>query len=635
MTDTSNQQNHMIESEESPDVSSAMDQSDMTLHSTVGEVGTSAAKSHCDSTTDLSLLADGLAVQYDEFVEALDELIDNAWSAAYGDQLSDVDPVNIEVSFLRDGDLVWVIIADDGPGIDQSTLANHYFRTGDKSESAGLLNQKGWGSGNALSWFEYTQSNRDEVFQLRTSAVSAGPTHEVMGPVTGDLPIRTTDTPWHDDTMLTAPTGTCLTVPCAWSEFKKAYGNGASRLSTIAEAIRLHLGIVYRDLITAHPDSQLTMRWGTIGADTHREEPVVPVYPQYTTTPETDVFTLSVAEGTYKVELEHGILNLEAMVTAIENEAPGLLSSTGTFPLHYRPNQRCQGIDILANGRELELSVFTDLWGVKRHNNYNRYSGRLKIVPQNGSPLPTDNKKTRLDRTSELWTELVDNLQQRTSPIKHTSQSDGPETETGEVDSSGDDNSTSTDRNAEETRSGDAQSDSPEITPDTNDSESDDDSGADDPQTNGTTLPAPAELGHHTLVEKLASKLRSESATKQVYTEKGYDGVHVDVVQVLTSDEVVLWEVKPVGCQPACKEVYHLLMYHDHYTRANGRSPQEIKLLSPALSGNGQSDLDELNGREAPVGGTYKLEHVDVHWLFESTATPTATTGAVNSVKGE
>lgn len=556
------------------------------------------------------MLADGLAVQYDEFVEALDELIDNAWSAAYGDQLTDVDPVNIEVAFLRDGDKVWVVIADDGPGITRQVLENHYFRTGDQSASAGLLNQKGWGSGNALSWFEFTQSSRSHGFRLRTSAATGEPTKEVTGPVTGELAIKTTEVPWHADSTLTDPTGTCLMVPCSWSEFKTAYGKGSSRLTTIAQAIRLHLGVVYRDLITAHPDSSLTLRWGDINADMQRTEPVVPIFPEYRDEVVTDEFTLTVEEGTYEIELEHGVLDLESMVETVEETSPGLLSSTGTFRLRYRPNQRCQGVDVFANGREIELSVFTDLWDMKRHNNYNRYGGRLKVHPQGDSPLPTDNKKTRLDRTSDLWSSLVEQLQQRGSPIKSGSVTAGSKSSRSEGESSS---------SATTSKGGVGSSEEPQ----TDEQQSDENNGENDPDsseggndsTDSDQVVDPRSLGHSAVVNRLAEKLREESATARVYTEKGYDGVHVDVVQMLTTGEVVLWEVKRPGMQPACKEIYHLLMYHDHYSRAKGQSPQSVNLLSDPLSGNGQADLDALDGRASSRGGEYSLNHVDFTWL--------------------
>lgn len=597
-----------------------------------------SAADHCDSTTDLSMLADGLAVQYEKFVEALTELLDNSWAAAYGDSVEDVDPVNIEVSLLRKDDILWVIIADDGPGITREVLQKHYFRTGDRSASTGLLNQKGWGSGNALSWFEFTQSSRGNAFTLRTSAEANSSALKVEGPVTGDLPIWSTNEPWHEDTGLTAATGTCLTIPCAWSEFKTAYGNGASRLSTISQAIRLHLGIVYRDLITAHPDTELTLQWGSRDADTYTTKTVEPIYPTYIDeTVESHDFTLTTAEGTFDIEFEHGVLNLNAMVESVEATAPELLTRSRRFLKRYRASQRNQGIDISANGRELELSVFSSIWDKKRHNDYNRYSGRLRIYPRSGVRLPTDNKKTRLDRTSDLWGALVEELNQRTSRIKSRGKT-GKLGDATEQSSSLTDQANSNGNNGNNTTTGTSTGDSSggngegSAGGDDLEDAADDESGSSEKGTDDSDWRSHS---HSTVVECLADRLRDESATERVYTEKDYAGVSVDVVQKLTNDDVVLWEVKRPGMQPACKHVYHMVMYHDHYTQVEGKAPEKVRLFSDPLSGNGQSDLDTLDGRDAPTGGSYDLEQVNMEWLFKSTnsrransdasdATPTA-----------
>lgn len=622
MTDTTYNADSDANSESTEDAQADEDNS---IDADTNSVNTSTAD-HCDSTTNLSMLADGLAVQYEEFVEALDELIDNAWSAAYGDSMENVDPVHIEVSFLRDDDILWVVVADDGPGITRDVLQKHYFRTGDRSASAGLLNQKGWGSGNALSWFEFTQPSRNNAFTLRTSAEADSSALKVDGPVTGDLPIYPTSEPWHKETGLTAPTGTCLTIPCAWSEFKTAYGNGSSRLSTIAQAVRLHLGIVYRDLITAHPDSELTLRWGSRDADTYRTETVMPIYPTYVDgTVENHEFTLTTAEGTFDIEFEHGVLDLEAMVENVEETAPELLTSTGRFPLRYRANQRCQGVDIFANGRELELSVFTSLWDRKRHNNFNRYGGRLRVLPHSGVHLPTDNKKTRLDRTSELWSSLVEELNQRNGPIKSRGVNGGLGNSTGRGKSTAD--------GTDEDSTG--ESDEPESESGTRTGDSDTGEGADDGTEDDDEGDDEAadwrSYNHTTVVNELADSLRNESATERVYTEKDYAGVTVDVVQTLTNDDVVLWEVKRPGMQPACKHVYHMLMYHDHYAQVEGKPPEKVKLLSDPLSGNGQSDLDTLDSRDAPTGGSYNLEQVEIQWLFGDASSRNANPGSPDS----
>lgn len=573
------------------------DDTDITKQTNDAETDETSVYGTCNTSTTLQQLADGLAVQYDSYLEALTELIDNAVAAkiANEDELNSLqEPVKVEVLVVKNDDVIVTHIADNGPGIDRETLHHHYFATGDRSASEGILNNMGWGSGNALSWFEKSQNRTQYPFELRTKPSPDEPTYLVRGPVSEPLTIQDSEKPWHWLSSFTEVTGTQLRVPTSIEKFNEVYAR-ADTLPTKMQAIREYVGVVYREVLTAHEDSEIVLRWDDVSADARGSTKAVavePVFPEYIPEKfEQFEFEVDTDDGTFEVKLEHGLLDFESMQDNANSE---LLGSGGKFRMRYKRSQANQGVDIYANGRELETSVLTDLWGVQRHNKLNEYGGRLKIRPLTAEQVPTDNKKTRVDRTSTLWESIIAELRDQTVPIRTESSDDeGEDGQTKKVD---------TDENGED-----------------NELE-----GSEEKENNDEST----DWGHALLVQKLAETLEKESTTDTVYTEKDYNGVTVDVVQVLEGGQTNLWEVKTPGKMPGVKNVYHLMMYHDHYQMVNDETPSKVTLLSKPLSGNGEEDLRRLDGRKDTNGGNYKLHQQDLSWLLENSGLDTAKTGS-------
>lgn len=535
-----------------------------------------------NTRTDLRRLADGLSVQYSGYLEALTELIDNSVAAVIEDESyfgNPSEPVQIEVTVIRDEDIVWTTVADNGPGIPYEVLRDNYFVTGDRSASSGILNNMGWGSGNSLSWFEHSLSP-DAVFELLTSPHDSERTYSVTGPVAEELEIRESSAPWHGASSFNSASGTLLRVPTSRKELAKVYPLG-SNLSTTIQYIRQHLGVIYRRVIDAHPESAVVLRWEDRSSGSYDDgrTAVIPIWPCYSSEESEEVsFEVDVPEGRFEVQLEHGLLDLASMKEEIEQADPALLNSGGNFRCHYIKSQKWQGVDVYANGRIIETSVFGVLWNKSRHNTYNLYGGQLTIKPKDMGQVPTDNKKTGLDKTSELWSRIVEELRAKTGPYKI-------EYEPSEGGSTGGSSGFSSGQ-------------------------------GDGGDSNGKTESSD-NWAHSLLVSKLAEQLESESNTESVLTEKDYGGVVVDVVQELEHGGYVLWEVKTPDQQPGAKNAYHLLMYHDHFRRTTSEPPEKVVLLSSKMSGNGRSDLNHLDGRLEPQGDEYRLVHRSIDWLTE------------------
>ncbi|QZY01201.1 DNA methyltransferase [Halobaculum rubrum] len=384
----------------------------------------------CKSEVELQTLAPGMAKQHENYLDALQELIDNSVAATVSDEsyFDDPDnPVNISISIVRGEDTVTTYIADSGPGISRDDLRNHVFRTGSKQVSDGILNNVGWGLKASIAWFEQSLKQRGiesdkDWFKLVTQT-SQGPLTHVNGPITGDLPISdagpdewTVGIPDLAEAVAYSDHGTRIQVSCARTQFESDVWPAANSLSIKAQYIRERLGVLFRRLLNAHEDTQITIHYhdfleGEQGSFT--VPAITPIYEDEESLT-THEFEIQTSTGvTYDVIYRGGKLDIDAMTALAEEEYPEVLTQSGRFRYRYRPNQSRQGVDIYANGRVLMTSVFEDLFDLTRNNQYNYFGGELEIQPTSDTrEVPTDNKKTRLDTNSTLWEEMQSELSQ-------------------------------------------------------------------------------------------------------------------------------------------------------------------------------------------------------------------------------
>ncbi|CAJ52204.1 DNA methyltransferase [Haloquadratum walsbyi] len=387
----------------------------------------------CNSQVELSMLASGMAKQHESYQDALQELIDNSLSSVIKSESYFENPenqINIIIKLERTADSLRTTVADNGPGIGTDALQEEIFKTGNKVESDGILNNVGWGLKASLAWFEETlrsQSldNNDIWFNLITKEDDAD-VKIVTGPVTGDLPVKIgTSDDWKRGTKIgnhesfRSSSGTRIHVSCSWTRFAEDVWPSAVYLETKAQALREYLGVRYRRILDAHPDNSIHIDYIDNTNEETESLEVIPIHPQYVPAdadpPEDkskDTFSLEVSnDTTFEVEYERGTLDYESMTTMIAEEDSSLVTPGGRFRTRYRPSQSRQGVDIYANGRILMTSVFTSLFDLTRNNQYNYFGGTIRIVPKDSdTEVPTDNKKTRIDTNSELWQCLREKL---------------------------------------------------------------------------------------------------------------------------------------------------------------------------------------------------------------------------------
>ncbi len=387
----------------------------------------------CDSEVELSTLASGMAKQHERYQDALQELIDNSVSSVVKNEAYFDDPetpIKIVITLRRTENTVRTTIADNGPGISREALQNEIFRTGNKKESNGILNNVGWGLKASLAWFEETLSQanptpENEWFTLVTQT-SGSERYRVDGPITADLPIsRADDDAWieglgiGDHSLDEYESGTRVHVSCSRPKFDNDVWPSAKSLEIKAQTLRELLGVKFRRLLSVHPENEIYIDYEDETNGKSGSLPVIPIFPQYVSNdqdPPTpyaeDSFEIEGDDGAvYEVEFERGTLDFDAMTSELADDYPGLFTTSGRFRTRFRPNQSKQGVDIYANGRILMTSVFTDLFDLIRNNEYNYFGGEVRIFPKEGTTeVPTDNKKVRVDTNSTLWQNLCEIL---------------------------------------------------------------------------------------------------------------------------------------------------------------------------------------------------------------------------------
>ncbi|GAA0452529.1 ATP-binding protein (plasmid) [Halococcus dombrowskii] len=382
----------------------------------------------CESTVELEMLASGMAKQHENYLDALQELIDNSVSAVVKSESYFKGPdesINLSLMFVRGQNTITTYISDNGPGITRNDLQNEVFRTGNKEISEGILNNVGWGLKASLAWFEESLKQRNignqrDWFTLITQTETSNCVR-VDGPITDDLPIDDgAESDWdvgipdRDTELIEANHGTRVHATCARDRFDNDVWPSADSLGTKVQYIRERLGVIFRRLLSAHDDNQIAVNYHDLETNQTGYFDVAPIWPEYDDdeSKKNHEFEITTPDDKrYDIKYEAGTLDIDAMTAKAEEQYPELLTQSGKFRYRYRPSQNRQGIDIYANGRLLMTSVFKDIFKLTRNNQYNYFGGVLQIFPKGETgEVPTDNKKTRLDTNNELWRKIRDEL---------------------------------------------------------------------------------------------------------------------------------------------------------------------------------------------------------------------------------
>lgn len=441
-----------------------------------------------NTEADLSQLRPFLAKQHDNFVEMLQEPIDNAISSIVEDEtyFDNPEPLTVEVTIKRHEDLFEIIVADHGSGISREDIRDHIFSTADTSASEGILNNMGAGLKASLCWCEVSLDETEGVsplanpFRLYTKPGPDQPTYFVKGPVTANLEIReTTDEAIWERGAEELPThnhGTRVHLTCSRSDFDDDVWPMATRLRKKLQFLREVLGVRFQRLLE-YDEVDIIITYNDTEEDQSGQLAVEPLTPIYSDGFEHDSeeFTVEDEDGVqFDVTYEYGVLDTESIGEDVQGIDEGMYVSGNTGPLRWRYRQGNAGVDVYANGRILSIQEWPWESSSQSHNRFNRFHGQVTIIPQEpGEQVPTSNDKSDIDRTSRVWREIAETIREDHQPIEtfqrgSTSETaDDDETETStdqdqDESSPEDDESETSSEDNQEASEGDSTSDSPD-----------------------------------------------------------------------------------------------------------------------------------------------------------------------------
>ena len=627
----------------------------------------------CQTEMQLQDVAPGLTDQYSNFIHALQEPIDNSFSAIvkdedYFDEPTDKedDVVEICISIIKEGDLVWFIVADNGPGIPYDTLRRDIFLLGDQSSSDGILNNVGWGLKQSIAWFEnqvntninIADSARDSNFRIITRSEEDG-LLSVGGPIDGSLPIyREEESLWTEglqgDPLEDEATGTRVYLPCTFDRVDEdLWKRGSADLSTRLHALQERLGLQYRDLLKARKGNRITIRYENKDDDTKHVYEVTPLDLAYDTEfnpdyPLIDEFEITADDVTYDITYERGILDYDEIWEDAEEADSGLVTSGGKLRW-YKPSEDTAGADIYGNGRILTFSEL-DIFDRSYNQSLNYFGGTVRIIPQDSSEeVPTENKKVAIAEGSELWRKLAEKLRElgveakrydddeegdgeEPDKVDEGEEGDGDERENG----SGEEEESGEEKDEEESEEegdededgsdeGEGEEDVDEETDEENesedDTEGDDDTDGEDTENGEEETDGEEESegededeetedneedGDDTDSDNVVEKLKDANPDHSFEQDQVFDGAEVDLVETQEDGSVILWVIRSETATPA--DAYTLAMVQNHYKRENS-SLSKVRLVAPDASSAFETDLSELQDYNDLQGDPYSIAY--------------------------
>lgn len=342
-------------------------------------------------TTPEESMYQGLSHQNLDFHQALAELIDNAISAQNHEFFS------IEVHLTKNGDLVDIMVADNGTGITLEDLQHRVMRLGGKGEKVGRLNEHGYGLKNSLC--RLTGNRLKWEILTRAADAPQGIWYSVPGPFRSGMYANFDDgQKWSKDILKShGETGTRVFVTTTFEYFRTLY----KRLNQFDERLieRLHeqLGVIYRGYLLDRRNT-LWIRWRKSYDDAWNDFSVQPIEIPYLENKAKDI---KVKVGTKEsvVKYTWGYID--------EEKRDRQTGSPYPLKIYYQANMRTQGIDIRFRGRVVNAHAFTEIWDLERDNHFNYFTGELVIDSDNFSSV---NNKTTLDEHNPFWQALREKL---------------------------------------------------------------------------------------------------------------------------------------------------------------------------------------------------------------------------------
>lgn len=511
----------------------------------------------CDVGLDVEGHFEALSKQSMKFQDAIAELIDNGISANIKNDtyMSDVDAdecFRIQLTIRRYKDRVEVIVADSGEGMTPEMLRTDIWSSGNTENADGVLNEHGFGLKNALSFLTRNEGDQPFVIISKTSEeYEEGQYGKVEGPISEDMRRQIGDFRdlWKEGagTLVDQNRGTRVHLTTNNDILQSSYRR-ANKLDTIVKALSEHFGVMYRHFLKKTDRNHIKIDWKDNVADEDGEITVRPIYPEFKSGADED------GNEWYRTD--------EIVVEGDDGDQHSIKYKRGIVDWERtREKFKKDSYEGLPVGNDSSESPF------RIYYRKNQTTQGIDIV-YNGRTL-----KTGL--IEKIWDQPTHN--KFNDFIGEIIISDNSfETVNNKVDIN--DNSKLWLEVKRELNNKDEYQ----------------------PISYGKTE---KEAG---IKSKLKRKLETQIATESVRTEKGFDGVDVDLLQEFEEDYEYIYEVKRGRADPI--HVYQCVMYWDAYTRHEDSDLQKVILVAHRIVDNADKMIERWNNREDEQNNEYEIE---------------------------
>lgn len=370
-----------------------------------------------------------LSKQMISFPQAILELVDNAVAAAKrcGQAL-----IYIWLMACPDDDeKIKIAVVDFGVGMDLDGLKNalqlgsvHIFNSSLGKKA--VLNEHGFGMKNAIA--ALTEGKNDWSIFTRTSP--SGPYYTVANPYGPEMKIierSESDVLAAFKESFSAAPSTIVTMDVnkkfadtldTVKNAKRAKKESNRRHCSVDELkLRLieHLGVTYGHMFTFNQDLQ-DNEVKIVVKDAKINDRVidccVPAIPvPYESMAYSKKFTVSMKN--------HVKANCQFSCGRINHTLRDECLFGGPLKNYYMGTRDTEGITVVYNGRVIAPSMYTELYGLDRHNNFNGFIGELIVDCPSHGALSTLNNKTGVNLQDEDWDAIFNEIRSdnRCQPI--------------------------------------------------------------------------------------------------------------------------------------------------------------------------------------------------------------------------
>lgn len=347
----------------------------------------------------------GLGGNFDSLTQIINEFVDNSLSDFIKHPENEIKQIFIKLEELTTQSYR-VSIEDTGLGITDLDAA---FSIGNTTGQESSLNEHGFGMKHALAaanqrndnWKVITRT-KDDAQNRRYCIIQAPFT------ITDQEAIVINDVSWPG--KITTGTIVEFTVDKHWiGTIARGLRGNWDNLESYAEVLKEDLGYTYAYYINKSIASiQIQIKKASDSEFKHLT--VAEVKPKF-------YDTISPGIGVASIDLGSGNVNFSYEFLQAEKS---------DYKKYYLANMSTSGVEIRVNGRVLESALFSEVWGIEKHNSYNYILIRINIESSDPNRLPsTTTTKTSLRRDDPKLGKILEWIRSKlTTPQKRADLSD-------------------------------------------------------------------------------------------------------------------------------------------------------------------------------------------------------------------